>query len=127
MRIGPNMPIRVVLAVPLHLSVRLPGGAGGDADAASIDKVERIPVDQWRSWIDFSEFGSASSGNVAPTFKVEFKQRIKADRYHVDLIDDRVIGAARLLEPPPPPEFIGVMDGNFDFVLERGQGAQTFP
>ena len=127
MRIGPSMPIRVSLALRSTCPFAYRVGSGRDADASRIDRIDQIPIDQWRSWIDFTEFGSATSSKPAPTFKVEFGERISAARYHVDLIDDRVTEAARLILPPPAPEFIGVMDGNFAFKLERGQGAQTFP
>ncbi len=128
MRIGPNMPIRVSLAVRDTCPFATRVGTARDADASRVDEIVQVPVAEWRSWIDFREFGSATSGNVPPTFRVEFNERITADRFHVELIDDRVIDAQRRQEPPPePPDLTGMLDGNFDFELERGQGAQTFP
>jgi hypothetical protein len=42
--------------------------------------------------------------------------------------DDRVLTAIKLMvNPPPDPTIGGTMAGNFDFNLQRGQGAQTFP
>jgi hypothetical protein len=92
----------------------------------------------WDSWIEFAQFGSASPEGGAPCldpkvelpcldFKVEFGERLHASRFHLTLTDDRVLKAAHLLQPLPRSDISGLLDGYFDFDLERGQGAQTFP
>ena len=130
MRIGPNMPIRAALALRSTCPTAILVGTARDGDGARIDAVVPVPPEQWRSWIDLRQFGSAERGKpVSPTFTVEFNERLAAERFHVDLIDDRVIAAEKRREPPPigAPDLLGFMDGDFDFRLERGQGAQTFP
>jgi hypothetical protein len=86
-------------------------------------------------WIDFLDFGSAEENGLAPDerhdldkdFKVDFGQRLYAN-FHIVMGDDRVVTAERLMvEPPPAPTIGGTLDGYFDFDLQRGQGAQTFP
>jgi hypothetical protein len=127
MRVGPNLPIRASLAVRYKCPSATLIGTARDGDGSRIDAIVPLPLDQWRSWIEFSAFGSATRGDVPPTFRVEFNERITADRFHVELVDDRVIEAERRRDPPPTPDLVGMLEGNFDFELERGQGAQTFP
>jgi hypothetical protein len=92
--------------------------------------------DPWRSWIEFADFGSAAQpdvppeqrGHIADEFKVEFDQRLRATKFHIELTDDRVIKAVRDEETNiPEADIKGVLEGYFDFELARGQGAQTFP
>jgi hypothetical protein len=127
MRIGPNLPIRASLALHETCPLATLVGTARDADGARPDLVEPLPPDQWRSWIEISEFGTARRRDVSPNFRVEFNERLRAESFQVDLIDDRVVEALRRREPPPPPDLVGRLSGNFDFELERGQGAQTFP
>jgi hypothetical protein len=127
MRIGPNLPIRSSLALRETCPYAQRVGNARDGDGARIDQVVPLPLSEWRSWIEFTAFGAATRGPVLPTFKVEFNERISAQRFHVELVDDRVVEADRRRDVPPTPDLIGVLDGNFDFELERGQGAQTFP
>lgn len=89
-------------------------------------------------WIDFQDFGSAELTNqetiapderpmVAPAFQVKYGERLRAT-FHIDMGDERVAAAKRDKVLPPPDATIGgVLDGNFDFDLERGRSAQTFP
>jgi hypothetical protein len=85
-------------------------------------------------WIEFVDFGTAAQANLPPEmrselpkdFKVNFNERLRAN-FHVVLEDDRVITARRMGLPEPTPRFGAVLDGRFDFDLERGRAAQPFP
>jgi hypothetical protein len=86
-------------------------------------------------WIDFVEFGSAAQYDRPPEmrdeitnsdFKVSFGQQLHA-YFHVELEDDAERRAAEDKEPLPPRRIGGVLDGVFDFTLERGRVAQPFP
>jgi hypothetical protein len=127
LRIGPNLPIRASLALRETCPDATLVGTARDGEGARSDVIVPLPPEQWRSWIDLSEFGSARNKEVSSNFRVEFNERLRAESFHVDLIDDRVIDAERRREPAPEPDLMGQLDGNFDFELERGQGAQTFP
>jgi hypothetical protein len=111
------------------------GAAGGDAGAAD-------PA-TWEAWISFEQFGVAATFDVPQAqrqpidredFKVDFGQRLHAT-FHIEFTDDRVLKEYRenlelpasLREPLQPADIAGTLDGFFDFDLERGQGAQTFP
>lgn len=90
---------------------------------------------RWESWIEFEDFGSALMLDVPPSerpavarnFKIAFGERVHARMFVLSLEDDQVIEAARRNDPIPPPEAGGRVQGFFDFDLERGLGAQTFP
>jgi hypothetical protein len=127
LRIGPNLPIRASLTLRQTCPLATLVGTARDGEGGRIDAVVPLPPEQWRSWIELSEFGSALNQSVSPTFRVRFNERLRAERFHVDLVDDRVIEAERRRDPLPESEMTGMLDGNFDFELERGQGAQTFP
>jgi hypothetical protein len=127
LRIGPNMPIQASLALHETCPLATVVGTARDGDGARIDAIVPLAPELWRSWIELSEFGSARNRDVPPNFRVEFNERLKAESFHVELVDDRIIEAERLRLPQPDPELLGVLDGTFDFELERGQGAQTFP
>jgi hypothetical protein len=86
-------------------------------------------------WIDFLDFGGAYENDKTPDardpigddFKIAFGQRLHAN-FHIVMDDDRVQTAIKMMiNEPPAPTIGGTLDGNFDFDLERGQGAQTFP
>jgi hypothetical protein len=87
-------------------------------------------------WIDFLDFGAAEQPDLPPEmrtdpdkedFKVNFGQRLRAN-FHVVLGDDRTETAIHnMIDVPPEPRIGGTLDGNFDFDLERGRSAQTFP
>jgi hypothetical protein len=86
-------------------------------------------------WIDFEYFGQAEQLDLAPEmrtpveddFKVNFGERLRAF-FHVDLDDNRVQTAIRkMIDVPPDPVIGGSLDGSFDFDMERGGSAQTFP
>ena len=88
-----------------------------------------------RGWIDLEHLAGEQRPQEPPEeppafdpdFKVAFGQRLMAN-FHVELEDHRVITAIReddLL--PQDPRIGGALDGYFDFNLERGRAAQTFP
>lgn len=88
---------------------------------------------RWVSWITFLSFGAARAEpdvppgerpTTAPDFRVDFGQRLHAERFELELRDDKVVKGLR---PNAMPEIGGALAGFFDFDLERGQGAQTFP
>jgi hypothetical protein len=123
-RLLPMGPVRVSLA-PLHTChVDMPGPA-----VVGITGVARD------GWIDLHHFGDAAQPSrpadmrdpVPENFVVNFGDQLQAD-FHVDLDDDRVQTALyKMIDVPPPPQIGGTLDGNFDFFLERGRSAQTFP
>jgi hypothetical protein len=82
---------------------------------------------EWQSWIELEDFGHAKDGPVTVGFFVDFGQRLRAPAFHLELEDDKVLRAPPGVEPPPQRDINGTLDGAFDFDLERGQGAQTFP
>jgi hypothetical protein len=86
-------------------------------------------------WVDFVDFGHAEQNDKAPEmrdavendFKVNFGERLQAE-FQMTLDDDRVLTAIRMMiDVPPAPNIGGDLTGRFDFDLQRGQGAQTFP
>jgi hypothetical protein len=102
-----------------------------DPDVPASMRLPTLPgqPQDWESWIEFEQFGSASPANLPLplNFKVEFGERIHASRFHVTLTDDRALKAVHDQQPLTGIDISGVFDGYFDFDLERGQGAQTFP
>lgn len=127
-RVGPEQPIRVSFAprAECYQNIWVVGTALGD-DPQVADVRQPVPADRWESFVDFKEFGSASTSEIRPQFKVEFGERINAKGFQLTLEDDRVVKAVKREEIPPPSELKGLLTGYFDFDLERGQGAQTFP
>ena len=130
MRVGPDLPVKASLTLPKSC----PGNNYVVATArdTSVTNAAATP-DEWGSWIELREFGEAAvpagagRDDVDPTFKVEFGQPLVADKFHLDLIDDRVLQAEARGKLPPAPDMAAAIDGYFDFSLQRGQGAQTFP
>jgi hypothetical protein len=86
------------------------------------------------SWIDFEYFGSAAEPQLPPEkrtgvdndFKVEFGQRLRA-HFHMVLGDQHVTYAMQTHMAVPEDDIRGILDGWFDFDLERGRAAQPFP
>lgn len=84
--------------------------------------------------LEFLDFGSAVQDNLMPemrdpvpkNFKINFGERLRAN-FHVVLNDQRIAGAIKMIMPIPTPLMGGIIDGKFDFDLERGRGAQPFP
>jgi hypothetical protein len=130
LRVGPGFPVRASMA----LRKSCPGNPYVVASARGTSPgTEDATSDKWDSWIELREFGEAavrSSGeDVKPAFKVEFGERLFADSFHLELIDDKTLRAEldKSALVIPEPDVKGSVDGFFDFLLERGQGAQTFP
>ncbi len=127
-RVGPGFPIRVNLA----LRRTCPGNPYVVGSARGIGPgTEMAPPEQWESWIELRAFGTAGERDgmtdVDPKFKVEFGERLYAERFALTIEDDRVLRAEARKEPAPEPSMMGAISGYFDFRLLRGQGAQTFP
>lgn len=84
------------------------------------------------SYIEFKDFGSAVRDGVAATneidgdFKVLFGERLRAT-FHLVLGDQRVTMAMKNRDAIPTPKIGGVINGNFDFDLDRTRAAQPFP
>ncbi len=57
---------------------------------------------------------------------MNFGERLWAN-FHVELEDDAVRRADEDSKPRPDPRLGGMLDGYFDFILERGRVAQPFP
>jgi hypothetical protein len=98
--------------------------------------VVREPNDGlWDSWIELQHFGTAEQSDRPPEmrdpigdeFKVEFDQRITATALHLKMIDDQNSRITVTTGPRPPPRLTADFQGQFDFEMQRGQGAQTFP
>jgi len=106
-------------------------------DLFPVDGVVQVESsDNWRSWIEFADFGSAAQNDkadpttrdpVSPTFQVELGQRLHASAFSLTLLDEKVEVAQVELKPPLAPDIGGSLTGWFDFHLTRGQGAQMFP
>jgi hypothetical protein len=94
-----------------------------------------VTADAHQGWIDFQHFGHAQQLELPPEersavegdFKVAFGERLEA-AFHAEMIDHRVIVAIREDDQvPQDPRIGGTLDGGFDFNMERGRAAQTFP
>jgi len=120
-RVGPDEPVRASLTllatcpeIPV-VAVAVPGdGQTGP---------------EWESWIEFEEFGSAGSetGPVDQDFKISFNERLHASGFHLTLDDDQAVTARREGREGVKPAIAGVLDGFFDFDLQRGRAGQAFP
>jgi hypothetical protein len=123
LRVAPDALVRATLS-PNASCVRLVVGTA----VAPI----RDPMDTaWDSWIIITEFGTAArTGDpatrpaVGPGFKVDINEPLLSPRFTLRLLDDAVVKGAR---SPGAAVMAGTLDGTFDFTLQRGQGAQTFP
>lgn len=101
-------------------------------DKPSVDETAAIPSDgSFDSWIVFENFGSAQLGPTSPPidpgFKVNLEERVRSSAFHLNLVDSQVVYDLRSDLPVAAPSIGGTLDGNFDFDLVRGQGAQLFP
>jgi hypothetical protein len=126
-RVGPEQPIRAAFGPrkTCPKNIYVVGTARGD-DMPVNGVIPPLPPEQWPSWVKLRKFGSADRG-VNQDFKVEFGDQVHAELFHLELTDNRILQAPKLDEPAPQSEIHGHLDGYFDFDLERGQGAQTFP
>jgi hypothetical protein len=144
-RAAPTGPARIRISVVggyIH-STLLPRMTCSRPVAADAD--DAFPVDgeiqlasggDWKSWIEFSEFGTAPQDDlpdpttrtpISPTFKIELDQRLHATDFSLTLQDQKVVTAEEDAVPPPDPDIGGSLKGWFEFDLKRGQGAQIFP
>jgi hypothetical protein len=119
LRIAPDALVRSSLAP--YSTCRREVVAVATSDAGS--------PDNWASWIDLSQFGTAvqagapqSRQPVPPDFKVDINEPLQSPAFFLTLHDQAWLNGGRSLEA-----IFGRLEGNFDFVLQRGQGAQTFP
>jgi hypothetical protein len=131
---GTGLPrIHLAPSLPVQVSFTPLGTCVSTMHPPAIVSITGVAMD---GWIDFLDFGSATAeqdkppdmrDGVGDDFKVAFGQRLRAN-FHIVMGDDRVATAIKLgINEPPAPTIGGTMDGNFDFDLQRGQGAQTFP
>ena len=113
-----------------------PVAATADDTYADDGVVQIVDNGAWESWIEFSEFGSATQNDqadptsrtpVSLTFRIELDQRLYASNFSLTLQDQKVVTAQVAHLPPPNPDIGGSLVGWFDFSLKRGQGAQIFP
>ena len=120
----------------LRMTCTRPVDATADDQYADDGVVQMVDSGAWESWIEFSDFGSATQNDradpasrtaVSPTFKIDLNQRLYASAFSLTLQDEKVVTAQRELRPPPNPDIGGSLTGWFDFSLKRGQGAQIFP
>jgi hypothetical protein len=121
----PDGPVRVALA-PLRT-------CGSPSQPPAF---VNVVGDAFRGWIEFEYFSGAQQpelpseerGAFDDDFKVGFGQRLAATFHIEELVDHRVIIAIREDDLLPQASRIGgTLDGYFDFNLERGRAAQTFP
>jgi hypothetical protein len=93
---------------------------------------------EWDSSITLVDFGSAASleapemrAPIDDAFEVAVGERLRATAFSLKLEDDEVVKYLRMYPPGaalvPVPRIGGTMLGDFDFDLQRGRGAQTFP
>src|SRR5262245_2686067 len=131
---GPNgVPIiNLVPYGPVNVTLTPFGTCHSQAHPPTVIGVSGIAVS---GTIEFINFGHAVQAADPPEmrdpveddFKVAYGEALTAN-FHIVLEDERVANAERLkLSPPPDPIIGGTLDGNFDFDLQRGRSAQTFP
>jgi hypothetical protein len=128
MRVGPLQPVQASFAprAECYKNIYVVGKAAGDDPEVNGNR-QPVAAANWLSWVDFQDFGSARSRDPGTDFKVEFGETLHADKFSLELEDALVLKAEKDREPPPEPQIGGHLEGYFDFDLERGQGAQTFP
>lgn len=127
-RVGPEQPIRVNF-IPRASCPRnsyVIGAARGDDPRPMGVRVPVTPAD-WLSHVTWTDFGRAASTDIDATFTVEFGDRLRAESFQLFIDDDKVLKAELEERLLPMPEIRAQLSGRFDFDLERGQGAQTFP
>jgi hypothetical protein len=123
LRVAPDALIRGSLS-PNATCVRL---VVGTAVAPRHDP----PDTSWDSWIELTQFGTAAQTGapesrtpVPGDFKVDINEPLVSPRFTLKLLDDAVVNGAR---SAGTAVLAGILEGSFDFSLQRGQGAQTFP
>lgn len=75
--------------------------------------------------ITFSRFGAAQPGAaVSPRFEIFFGDTLTAT-FSADIVDRRALTLGGVDGVPVAPQAGGHLDGNFDFVVRQGRGAQA--
>jgi hypothetical protein len=102
----------------------------GDCAAGTCPPTEC--TDRRGSWISFSQFGSVPQDPAVPLpadFKVNYGEQLTASAFHLEMCDAATILAytEQPRVPAPLPRMSVVLDGNFEFDLQRGQAGQPFP
>jgi hypothetical protein len=131
---GPNglARIRLIPFGPLRASLSPQWTCFSDMHGPTAVGVTGVARD---GWIEFTSFGGAEQPDLTPEmrepiddkFQIKYGAPLIAD-FSVVLDDDRVLTALyKMIDVPPPAAIGGTLDGNFDFNLERGRSAQTFP
>lgn len=131
---GPNglARIRLIPFGPLRASLSPQYTCYSDMHGPTAVGVTGVASD---GWIEFEEFGDAAQPDLTPemrgpfddNFQVKYGKPLIAN-FSVTLGDDRVLTALyKMIDVPPPAAIGGTLDGSFDFNLERGRSAQTFP
>jgi hypothetical protein len=127
-RVGPEQPIRVnfIPRASCPKNSYVIGAAEGDDPRPAGVRVAVDPAN-WLSYVVWTDFGDASGTNIDQNFKVEFGDRLRVDSFKLHIEDDKRLKAEREERLLPVGEIEGDLTGLFDFDLDRGQGAQTFP
>jgi hypothetical protein len=131
---GPNGIPRIHLVPfgPLRSSLSPLATCVSDMHGPTVVGITGVAKD---GWIEFRDFGPAAQSDRAPEareaidpkFQVNYGDRLRAS-FSVVLDDDRVLTAQyKMIDMPPAAAIGGTLDGSFDFDLERGRSAQTFP
>jgi hypothetical protein len=120
LRVAPNGLVRANLTPNFTCAAQIVGTAIASEMAAD---------GNWESWIEFGQFGGAAQGRIGREFKIDIDERLQSTRFALTIEDDAVFTAKiDVLRPPvPDPRIGGTLSGSFDFDMQRGQGAQTFP
>jgi hypothetical protein len=133
---GPNGPrLRVGPDAIIHSYFTPNFTCNAPTVGAAISTVREPNDGLWDSWIELDHFGNAGQPDIPAQmrdpidneFKVEFDQRISARALHLKMVDDENARITVTTGPRPPPRLTAEFDGQFDFEMQRGQGAQTFP
>lgn len=128
-RIGYEQPIRVSFTPRATCPRNAYVVGAGRGDDPRVNGVRQPVTDPsaWASWIEWKHFGSAHEAEIGASFGLEFGERLEADAFKLRVEDDKVLKAELEERLPPRPELEADLHGRFDFDLDRGQGAQTFP
>jgi hypothetical protein len=74
----------------------------------------------------FTSFGTAVAGAVPADFNINLGDRLTAS-FDFDVVDVRAATIGGVGSVPVTPAVSGNLTGYFDFVVRRGQSAQSFP
>jgi hypothetical protein len=121
LRVAPNALVRASLTPNFTCAAQIVG-TGVSSDAITDGNL-------WESWIELSQFASARDADIGREFKIDINDRLYSPAFSLTLKDEVVVTAeSDVLRPPvPEPRIGGKLSGFFDFEMQRGQGAQTFP